>query len=56
MVDLCAKLPIYRVAKGDLNPNNMKQTNDAVQNADEAQVSAQRKYKSESNISELPDC
>lgn len=42
MVDLCAKLPIYRVAKGDLNPNNMKQTNDAVQNADEAQVSAQR--------------
>lgn len=43
MVDLCAKFPIYRVTKGDLNPKNMKQTNDAVQNADEAQLPEKRK-------------
>ena len=43
MVNLCAKLPIYRVTKDDSNPQNMNQANDAVENADEAQLPAKRK-------------
>ena len=43
MVNLCAKLPIYRVTKDDVNPKNMSQPNDAVENADEAQLPAKRK-------------
>ena len=43
MVNLCAKLPIYRVTRDDLNPQNTSQTNDAVENADEAQLPAKRK-------------
>ena len=40
MTDLCAKLPVYRVTKGD---EDLKQMNDAEEDADLAQVPAKRK-------------
>lgn len=43
MVNLCAKLPIYLVTKDDSNSQNMNQADDAVENADEAQLPAKRK-------------
>lgn len=43
MVNLCAKLTIYQVTEDNSNPQNMNQTNDAVENADEAQLPAKRK-------------
>lgn len=42
MADVCANLPVYRVIKGDVDLKNMKQTNDAEEDADLAQ-SAKRK-------------
>ena len=43
MVNICAKLPIYRVTKDDSNPRNTSQENDAVENADETQLPAKHK-------------
>ncbi|KAL9983795.1 hypothetical protein ACROYT_G006025 [Oculina patagonica] len=40
MVDLCAGLSVYRVTKGD---EDLKQTNDAMEDSDRAQVHAKRK-------------
>ncbi|XP_078356986.1 uncharacterized protein LOC144641841 [Oculina patagonica] len=39
MVDLCAGLSVYRVTKGD---EDLKQTNDAMEDSDRAQVHAKR--------------
>lgn len=44
MVAQCARLPVYRVTEGVLDLKNMKQANDAVEDADPAQLSTKRKY------------
>lgn len=43
MMDLCAKLQVYRLTKGDVDLKNLKQMNDAEEDAGLAQVPAKRK-------------
>ena len=44
MANLCAKLPIYKVAEGEVDLSRMNQTSDVVQTADLVQPLSHRKY------------
>ena len=51
MASLCAKLPIYQVAEGEVDLSGFNQTNDVVEMPDVVQSPAKRKWNTDTFVS-----